>query len=796
MKTPYLKTIFRNLWKRKFYSLLNITGLAIGIACAALIFLWVEDELTFNNNFKNRGNLYQVMENQTYNDVIFTLAVTPGPLSGAIKTEIPGIKNSTRMTNGVSQALFSLGDNIIYEKGNYVDSSFFSMFQLNFIKGNARHAFDQVHALVITEKMAKKFFDQTDPIGRTLKMDNDQLYTITGVVEDLPENISFSFDWLARFDLVVEKYDWLNRWEANGIITYAELQQGTDVAHVDKQLYSFLKSKKNTLDIKCFLFAMPEWHLYSHFTNGKQDNAGQIKYVRLFTLIASLILIIACVNFMNLATARSEQRAKEVGVRKTLGADRKRLIGQFIGESLAMSCVAVLLAVAIIYLSLPGFNSLVGKYLELDVLDPIHFTGLITIGLVSGLLAGSYPAFYLSAFNPVAVLKGLKVETSGGAAFIRRGLVVSQFAVSITLIICTVIIYQQVQHTKNRELGYYKSGVLYMDVRGKIKDHFNAVKTELLNTGVVENATLSMNPTFQLGWFNGDNYTWQGKDPDKDVLITVEAATPEYISTMGLRIKDGRDFYTKAENDLDNVIINESLAHQMGTGSQIGNVITQLDRANPDRNWKMRIIGLVEDFVFGNIYSAAAAPMILTCNPVPYNYMTMRLKSGTDLKKSLAKVEAVIKSNNPEYPFDYRFLDDEFDKLFKTETLIEKLSGLFAVLAIFISCLGLFGLAAYTAGRRTKEISIRKVLGASVSGITRLLSKEFLQLVGVACLISFPVSWWVMREWLGSYEFRTPIYWWVFAIAGSGALVIALVTVSFQTIKAAIVNPAMSLRTE
>lgn len=795
MNALSLKTIFRNLRKRRSYTFLNITGLTIGIACAALIFLWVEDEVTFDHGFKNRGSLYRVMENQTLNDEIFTINVTPGPLAAAIKSEIPGIKNATRMTGGVAQALFTLGDKAIYEKGNHVDSSFFSMFQLNFIKGTARHAFDQLHSLVITETMAEKFFDQADPIGRTLKMDNDQLYTITGVVKDLPDNISFSFDWLARFDVILEKYEWLNRWDANGIVTFAELQPGTDAVSVDKLLYSFLKTKKSTNDTKCFLFPMSEWHLYDHFTNGMPDNKGQIKYVRLFTLIASLILVIACINFMNLATARSEQRAKEVGVRKTLGAGRKRLMGQFIGEALAMSCIAVVLAVVVIYSSLPVFNSLVDKRLALNLLDPLHFTGLLAIGVVSGLLAGSYPAFYLSSFNPVAVLKGL-IKTRGSVSFIRKGLVTGQFVVSITLIICTVIIYQQVQHTKNRELGYYKSGVLYTDVSGNIRDHFNAVKTDLLNTDVVENVALSMNPTFQLGWFNGDNYTWQGKDPGKDVLITVEAATPEYIATMGLKIKEGRDFYSKAETDIDNIIINESLAKQMGDASQIGNVIIQLDQSDPDRNWKMRIIGVVEDFVFGNVYGAVAAPMILTCNPVSYNYMTIRLKSGTDLQESLTKVESVIKSNNPEYPFDYRFLDDEFDKLFKTETLIEKLSGIFAVLAIFVSCLGLFGLAAYTAGRRTKEVSIRKILGASVSGITRLLSKDFLRLVIVACLISFPVSWWAMNEWLGSYEYRTPIYWWVFAVAGLGALIIALLTVSFQTIKVAIINPATSLRSE
>lgn len=795
MNTFHLKSTFRSLWKNRSYSFLNITGLAIGLACAALLFLWLEDELTFDTNFEKRNNLYLVMENQTFNDVISTVRVTSGLLSPAVKIEIPGIKNSTRMTGGATQALFSFRDKVLYENGNHVDSSFFNMFQLKFIRGNARHAFDQLHSLVITEKMAGKFFDLSDPIGQILKMDNDQLFTITGVVQNLPENTSLaSFEWLAPFDLVLEKYDWLNHWDANGIFTFVELQPGTDVAQVDKQLYGFLKSKKNTIDTKCFLFPMPEWHLYDHFTNGKQDGGGQIKYVRLFTLIASLILIIACVNFMNLATAKSEQRAKEVGVRKALGAGRKKLISQFIGESLIMSCIAIVFAVGITYVMLPLFNSLVEKHLTLNLLNPLHFFGLLTIGLFSGLLAGSYPAFYLSSFNPVLVLKGLKIKTSVPVIFIRKGLVTGQFVISITLIICTVIIYQQVDHTKTRELGYHKQDILYMKVQGKIQDHLNAVKTDLLNTGVVENVTFSMNPTFQLGWWSGDSFTWQGKDIHKDVLITVEDVTPEYISTMGLKIKEGRGFYADTESNFNDVIINESLARQMGHDSQIGNIITQTGSSGPNNNWK--IVGIVKDFVFGNIYSSAVAPMILMCNPAPFNYLTLRLRSGTNLKQSLAKVEAVMKSNNPEYPFEYKFLDDEFDKLFKTETLIEKLSGVFALLAILIACLGLFGLAAYTAGRRTKEMGIRKVLGASVSGIAVLLSRDFLQLVILACFISFPAAWWFMREWLGNYEYRTPIYWWVFAATGLGAFGIALITVSLQTIKAAIINPIISLRRE
>ncbi|MEO7988478.1 MAG: ABC transporter permease [Chryseolinea sp.] len=796
MNTIYFKTVLRNLWKRKSYGLLNIFGLAIGIACATLIFLWVEDELTFDHSFQNRKHLYQVMENQISNADVRTVWTTPGPMTSAIKAEIPGIKNATRSTKGDNIALFSIDDKVFYEKGGYVDAPFFSMFDLNFIEGKRLHAFDQRYSIVISEKMAKRFFGEGTAFGRTLKMDNDQLYTIAGVMKDLPENSSLKFDWLAPFDLIAEKYDWIKRWDAASVVTLVELEPESNVEKVNEQLKGYLKTKVSGNDTECFLFPMSDWHLYAHFSNGKQDGDGQIKYVKLFMLIASLILIIACVNFMNLATARSEQRAKEVGVRKTLGSGRARLISQFISEALVMSCLAVMVSILFIYLALPSFNSLVEKNLEFEVTQPLHWGGLIFIGLASGLLAGSYPAFYLSSFNPVEVLKGLKARTSKGSNFIRQGLVVTQFVVSITLIICTIIIYQQIQHTKNRDLGYERSNVLYMDVRGKMQDHFNSLKASLLNTNVVENVTMSMNPTFQLGWFSGDSYTWQGKNPNKDVEVIVEAGTPEYISTMGMKLKDGRDFYAVAENDVNNVIINESMAEQMGGGNQVGNVITQFDSSNPEKSWKMKVIGVVEDFVFGNVYGADAAPMILICNPAQYNVLTMRLKPGESLMESLVKIESVMKAFNPEYPFDYKFLDDEFNKLFKTESLIEKLAGVFAGLGIFISCLGLFGLAAYTAGSRTKEISIRKVLGASVNGITQLLSRDFLRLVLIACLVSFPISWWLMHSWLESYEYSTTIHWWVFALTGFGALLIALITVSFQTLKAAFTNPATSLRRE
>jgi predicted permease len=788
----YLKTTFRNLWKNKTINFLNIGGLAIGTACAALIFLWVEDEMTFNHQFKNRDYLYSIKENQVHSDEVHTVRVTPAPLAPALKTDIPGIKNTTRTTNGTMRSLLMVNDNSFYEEGLYVDSSFFSMFNIHFIHGNASHAFDQHQAIVITERVAKKFFDTKNPVGKILKIEGE-LFTVTGVVESLSENTSLKFDWLAPFDLVLSKFDWMSRWDANGVMTYVELQHNANAEAVNKQLLNYLK---NTHDIetKCFLFPLSDWHLYDSFKDGVQDGNGQIKYVRLFIIIAWIVILAACINFMNLATSRSERRAKEVGVRKSLGAARNSLISQFIMESLIMSFMAIVLAAGIMYISIGEFNLLVEKHLTLNLFSPTHLAGLIVIGLICGLVAGSYPAFYLSSFNPIVVLKGLKSSSSANANVIRRALVVTQFVVSIGLIICTIIIYQQVQHTKNRNLGYQKQNVIYVDVRGKLQEHFSTVKTKLLNTGVVDNVSLSVNPVVNFGWYSSSNYTWSGIDPTKNILVTVEGVTPDYIATLGMKVSEGRDFNENAEADVNNIIINKSLARLMGTGSQVGNVISTTNNGKPGDG--MNVIGVVDDFVFGNVYSGEVAPMFMTCNPTTYNYMTLRFKDGSDLQKSISAVETIMKSANPDYPFEYKFLDDEFDKLFKTESLIEKISNVFATLSIFISCLGLFGLAAYTAAQRTKEIGIRKVLGASSANLMQLLTKDFILLVSIACLLAFPLTWWMMNNWLQSYEYRTPIHWWVFALAGGGALMLTFLTVSFQTIKATRVNPTVSLRSE
>jgi len=492
---------------------------------------------------------------------------------------------------------------------------------------------------------------------------------------------------------------------------------------------------------------------------------------------------------MNLATASSEKRAREVGVRKVLGAGKSKLITQFISESLLMALMAVILSVALTTLALPAFNSLVDKQLTFNLLSPVHLIGLLAIGLFSGLLAGSYPSFYLSSFNPVFVLKGLRLKNTGGAIFVRQGLVVLQFAASIVFIIATITIYQQLKHVQNREMGYEKQGLLYMQLQGKMNDHFGAIRNDLLHTGFVSDATLSSSPVLEL-YSNTGDFDWSGKDASKKILITVESVSPQYIATMGMKLSSGRDFHEIATQDSTNIIINETLAHLIGKGNTLGSLITRNDGKD-----KFRVVGVVKDFVYNDMYQTPA-PLILFCDPANTYILSVRLKADADVQKALAATSQVIKTNNPGYPFEYRFLNDEFAQQFKTETLTGKLSGVFAALAVFISCLGLFGLAAYAAERRTKEIGIRKVLGASVLLLTSLLSKDFLKLVLLSCLIAFPIAWGIMHNWLNGYAYRTAIGWQIFALAGAGALAIALLTVSLVTIKAAIVNPIKSLRTE
>jgi ABC-type antimicrobial peptide transport system permease subunit len=787
----YFKITLRNLWKNKTFSFLNIMGLAIGIASAALIFLWVEDEVNFNHHFSKRDYVYRIMESQKNDGKINVSGSTPGPMAEAVKADIPGIKNSGRLSWNMDE-LIVMGDKSIKESGAYVDPSILSMLTFSFIYGDARDAFKEIQSVVISETLSRKFFGSDNPIGKTLKMaagqgySVDGVYTVTGVYKDLPQNSSYKFQWLSPYIAFENKNDWMKPWDNNLTETLVELSPTADPEAINKKLEHYLTGKKGIASASCLLFSMNDWHLRDHFTDGKPDG-GNIKYVKLFSLIATIILLIACINFMNLSTALSEKRAREVGVRKVMGAGRGRLVTQFFGESLMMAFLAIIVAVGIIYLALPMYSLLVKKSLESRLFTIPHLGFLVGTGLITGLVAGSYPAFYLSSFNPVSVLKGTKLKMSFSAIFIRRGLVISQFSISIILIICTTVIYQQVQHIKQRDLGYSKDNIIFMDLQENIKSHFSNVRGQLMATGLIENAAMSLHDPLHIYSYT-DKFSWQGKDPNSKMSIYSNMVSPEFLSLMHMKIMEGRDFYPTPGADSGHIIINESMARLMGKEGKPGAIVT-------NGTYQFQVVGIIKDVVYNDVY-ASGTPLLMGSGARGATVLTIRIKPNVNMADALAKIEAIFKVNNPGYPFEFKFLDEEFDQLFSTETLIGKLAGIFSVLAIFISCLGLFGLAAYTAEHRRKEIGIRKVLGASAEGLAGLLSKEFMRLVALSCLIAFPLSWWAMHNWLQDYQYRTTIHWWIFILAGIVSLSIALVTVSFQAIKVAVANPITSLRAE
>lgn len=782
----YIRTAIRNLKKSVSFSILNILGLSIGIACAGLIFLWVKDELTFNDYFSNKENLYKILNRQTYDGKTFVFNSTPGPLSDAIKEEVPGIKNTARASWKITKP-FTKGDNSINSEGMFVDPSFLQMFHLQFVEGSPTTALSDLKSVVLTQKMAKNLFGNEGAMGKEVRTEKDELFKVTGIVKDLPQNTSFSFQWLAPFQNFENDNEWLKQWGNNGVLTFVQTTSGSNIKNINHQLYDFLKTKGSDGLSKFSIYPMSRWHLYDQFDNGNEIE-GSIKYVRLFSIIAWIILIIACINFMNLSTARSEKRAREVGVRKVLGAGKRSLRFQFLSESLLMAFIATFLAIILMMLTLPAFNNLVQKKLALSFTDWTNWAAFASLAIICGFLAGSYPSFYLSSFNPVTVLKGSKMKEKG-AGLIRKGLVVLQFSVSIFLIIATIVIYQQIRHLKNRDLGFNKSDLLYMPLQGDMKESFSAIRNALLQTGVVEDAGIGNNAVLNYGSNTGD-FGWKGKDPNKQVLITLSFVNSSYIPTVGYQMKEGRNFYNNSTADSTNIIINETLANMLGTKEVLGAQIYR-DPSEP-----LTVVGVVKDFIY-NDFDSKPAPLIFFNVPSEAAMMVIRIKPDQPVQKAIGNITSVVKNMNPGYPAEVHFIDADFNNAFSTEFLIGELAGIFSVLAIAISCLGLLGLSAYTAERRTKEIGIRKVLGASAGRLATMLSKDFLKLVGISCLVALPLAWWIMNNyWLNEYDYRITISWEIFFAAGVLAILIALLTVSFQAVKTAIANPVMALKAE
>lgn len=784
----YFKTTLRNLWKNKGYSFLNIFGLAVGITAAALIFIWVESEVTKNDHFLNKKDIYITKSKQSYDQATYVFEATPGPLGPAIKQEIPGIKHVVR-TDWGSTLLFSVGDNNLYQKGYHADPEILDVLSVEFLRGNRQTALSEPNNIILSESGTKRLFGDEPALGRTLRINNDETYTVSGIVKDFPKNSSFQFNWLIPFKKYQSGQKWLKTWGNNGIMTLVQLEPNANVEQINKQLLNFVKNKTDgeVTFSQNFLYPMSRWNLYNSFDKDGNEQEGHVKYVRLFSIIAWVILIIACINFMNLATARSGKRAKEVGMRKVVGAGRKSLIGQFLGESIIYAFLSALLAIAFIYIFITPFNTLVGKELSVDLFKPSRVYFIISIVLACGLLAGSYPALYLSAFSPLATIKSAR-EKSGTVGLIRRGLVILQYTSAVVLIICTSIIYQQIQHIKNRDMGFDRSRVLTTPLRGEMLEHMNVIKQELTSTEGVEQIGLSNLNVMQIG-SNTNGMDWDGKNPEMDVLIGILHADENLIPTLGMTIEQGRNFRQGQIGDSSNIIINQAFAKLI---KPEGNVVGHAVRWG---NKPYTVVGVVKDFIYNNVYNPSE-PMFFHPFMADNGIINIRTKSGTDLSETVTQIEQIIKTHNPGYPFEYQFLDDTFNNKFQSEMLIQKLASVFAILAIIISCLGLFGLASYSAERRTKEIGIRKVLGASVSRLVGLLNKEFVILVGISCVIAFPIAWWFMHKWLGSYNYRIQIQWEVFALAAVVAIGVAVLTISTQAFKAAVTNPIKNLRTE
>lgn len=783
----FLTLTFRNLWKDKAYSFLNIFGLAVGIAAASLIFLWVEDEMNYND-FSNKQNIYLVQNKQKYDSQSFVFSSTQGPLGPALEKDIPGIVRTVRLNWG-NKILFTIGDKNLYQTGRYVDPGFLEMFSVDFIRGDSNSALNEVNNIVLNESSAQKLFGSTNVIGKSIRLDNEENYVVSGVVKDFPKNSSYNFDWLINFENYERKNKWLQTWNNNGIITLVQTEPNADIAGINTQLQDFVKRQLNEdfYTSENFIYPMERWRMYSSFDKSGNEIDGRIKYIRLFSLIAWVVLLIACINFMNLSTARSEKRAKEVSMRKVMGAGRSLLIRSFLGESFVYAFLATLIAVGIVALSLYPFNNLVQKELGMQLSSPIHLGFLLGVIFICCLVSGSYPAFYLSSFNPLTALKGSK-RKGGSAGVIRQGLVVLQFTAAIVLMVSTVLIYQQIQHAKNRDLGFQKSQIITTELKGKMHSQLDVIKDRLLATGDIVDVGVSSDDILYIS-SNSGGFKWEGKHPDSDILISFTTANQDLIPSLGMDIYDGRNFYADLTKEQFSIMINETMAKMIQEDGLVSG-------KNIEWNGEQHTItGVVKDFIFNDIYTAVE-PLVVFPFEQDYGILYLKTKASADLPKTLAKVEEIIKVQNPDFPFEYEFLDETFNEMFQSEMLIQRLSQIFAVLCIIISCLGLFGLAAYSAEIRAKEISIRKVLGASVKELVVMLNKEFLALVALSALIAFPIAWWMMNSWIENFEYHITIPWTLFIVIGLLAMLIALLTISSQALKAALTDPAKMLRDE
>lgn len=781
----YLKTAIRNLQKHRLYSFLNIAGLAVGIGCCLLITLWILDELSFDRFNAHAEQLYRVEFDQDYSGQLFHVNVTPHPLGPVLKEEIAGIENATRF-KFVDEIMVKHGEKTFFEdRVAAVDPALFRMFSFPLVEGSASTVLEDPSTVVISETIANKYFAHADPVGKVLMINNDMDLTVTGVMRDVPENSSLRFDMVVPYEFLRTVNTILDNWDTNTTVTFVQLEKAASPDRLAPKIQALISKHTSTEDQQYSLRPLTQIHLHSYFGFG--DKRGNAQYISIFTAIAVFVLLIACINFMNLSTARSAKRAREVGMRKVVGATKSQIVKQFFGESCLFTLISLFIALFLVWLALPVFNTIAGKNIPFHMLSQGYMPWAVGgIVLITGILAGSYPALFLSAFHPVKVLKGSLASGASHSIF-RKILVVVQFSLSIFLIIGTGIVTSQLKYIKDKNIGFEKAHLISIPMRGGVAGSYEALKKELLKRpGVAGVSASSDKPSFIAN--NASGADWEGKDPQREVSVHFTVVDYDYVETVDIEMVEGRSYSRVYPSDAESAfVVNEELQRLMGFDSAIGKRFSFLERTGT-------VIGVVKDFHFLSL-KKKIEPLALVFQPEWLSYIFIRIRPG-NLSATLEDIERTWSRVIPAFPFDFRFINEEFDALYRAEERMEGVLRCFTFLAMFIACLGLFGLSAFSAERRTREIGIRKVLGASMSRITFLLCKEFTILVLLANILAWPVAYLAMHNWLTGFAYRTTIRWEIFVLAAGLALVIALFTVSFQAVKSALINPARALKYE
>jgi ABC-type antimicrobial peptide transport system permease subunit len=790
MYKNYLKTAFRNLWKNKAFSVINIMGLALGLGCSLLIMLWVKDEYGVDAFHKNGAQLYSVYEKSYRNGEISAHQGTPAIMADEMKRVLPEVQYATQFDWG-ELSTFAANNKIIKENGYHAGADFFKMFSYPLLAGNAITALNDPSNMAISKKMAEEFFGSpAEAIGKIIRYQNQKDFKINAVFNDVPGNSSTHFDFILPWQNFLDNNFWAKDWSNSGPVCYIMLRKGTDSKafenKIDRFLDAYNKEQNANNYVRLGIEKYSDMYLHSNFDEKGNVAGGRIQYVKLFSIVAVFILLIACINFMNLTTARSVKRAREIGVRKVAGALRVTLIKQFISEALVIVSIAISIALLMVLLVLPPFNQLTGKQIQLPLLSPDFWLSIVVLLFITGFVSASYPAFYLSSFKPVRVLKGLP-KFSNSTLWFRKGLVVFQFVLSIMLIVGTIVVRKQVNYIQTMNLGYDRENLLYIPLEGDLTAKYELFKNESLRLpGIQTISRITDEPTQIQNGTGG--VVWVGKDPNYQPDFTQTAVGYDFVKAMHLQLAAGRDFSKDFPTDSAGYIINESALKIIGYKDPVGKPLTFWQKPGT-------IVGVLKDFHFTSIHSPINPIIMRLSENAEWGSALVRTQPGKT-KEALASLEKVCKELNPKFPFTYKFSDEEYAKLYKTEQVVIRLADYFAVLAIFISCLGLLGLVMFTSEQRTKEFGIRKVLGARPVTLFNLLSKEFIMLVLVAMVIASPLAWFAMNNWLEDYAYKITISWWMFVIAGVLAMLIALITVSFQAIKAAIANPAEALRSE